>query len=468
MIRVVRRSTAIAAVLAGLLALLVGVAVLLRHRWLPSGRALPGTLVGGWAQPAGLELATWLERRKEPLSEREVYLRLPEETVTTTLGALGVELDVDETARRVLAQAESGSLGERLGRAWQARRGLGDLELAWSFDRERARATLHELGPRIRREPVDAELDLGAHRRVPEQPGWELDLAGTLDQIRDGGCGEGSLFVVATQPIAPRVTTSMLAQVDVSLVLSSYETRFGGTGEGRARNIAQAAARLDGTVLAPDQILSFNERVGERTVERGFTLAPVIFDDELTPGLGGGVCQVASTLHAASVYGGMAVLERHNHSRPSSYIPMGLDATVIYGEVDLKFRNPYPNPVIIHAFLPTPSRLRIELLGQAPPGKVEYTYWIEDKEEFYRRVTTQPWLGSRSIRRQKGSRGYHVRSLVRVLGPDGSSEARAYKSEYRPTPEVYWVGPQHDASLLPELPEGAARVEYDHVTPPGR
>jgi hypothetical protein len=147
---------------------------------------------------------------------------------------------------------------------------------------------------------------------------------------------------------------------------------------------------------------------------------------------------------------------------------MGLDATVIYGEVDLKIRNPYPNPVILHAFLPTPNRLRIELLGQAPAGKVEYTYWVEDKQEFYRRVTTQPWLGSRSIRRQKGSRGYHVRSLVRVLGPDGSSESRAYKSEYRPTPEVYWVGPEHDAATLPELPEGAATVEYDHVTPPGR
>jgi hypothetical protein len=164
----------------------------------------------------------------------------------------------------------------------------------------------------------------------------------------------------------------------------------------------------------------------------------------------------------------MAVLERHNHSRPSSYIPMGLDATVIYGEADLKIRNPYPNPVIIHAFLPAPSRLRIELLGHSLPGKVEYTYWVEEKQDFVRRVTTQPWLGSRSIRRQKGIRGFHVRSLVRIPGPDGSSESRAYKSEYRPTPEVYWVGPEHDASSLPELPEGASGIEYDHVTPPAR
>jgi vancomycin resistance protein YoaR len=463
MIWVVRRLAVVAGVLSGLVTVLVGAGALFCRLWLPPGRALPGTLVGGWAPPPGVELDTWLERRKDLLAEREVYLALPDEVVITNLGALGVELDVDGTARQMVEHAGRGSLLDRLGRAWRARRGLADLELVWAIDRDRAAATLAKLAPRVHKEPVDAELDLGAHRRVPEEPGSELDLERTLAQIRDGGREAGSLFVVATGSVPPRVTSDMLTQVDVSQVLSSHETAFGGTGQGRAHNIAEAAAKLDGTVLAPDQILSFNQRVGPRTAENGFTLAPVIFDDELTPGLGGGVCQVASTLHAAAVYGGVAVVERHNHSRPSSYIPMGLDATVIYGELDLKIRNSYPNPIIVHAFLPTTNRLRIELLGQTPTGKVVYTYWVEEQEDFYRRVTVQPWLGSRSIRHQKGSRGYHVNSLVRLVGLDGKAESRAYRSEYRPTPEVYWVGPELDRSTLPELPDGATRVEYDHT-----
>jgi vancomycin resistance protein YoaR len=408
-----------------------------------------------------MDLESWLVERRIAARGSELYLLLPEDTVATTQGALGCELDVADTLRQVLDHAESGRLIDRLARAWHAHRRLVDLDLSWALDEERARATLTELAPRLRREPVDARLDLVGHRRVPEEAGRELDLELTLDRVRQG-CPEGrSAFLVATRPIPAPVTREMLSEVDVSTVLASYETGFGGTGWGRARNIAQAVRRLNGIVLAPSQLLSFNRAVGPRTTERGFTMAPVIFDDELTPGLGGGVCQVASTLHAASVLGAMQVIERHQHSRPSGYIPMGLDATVIFGELDLRISNPYRVPVMIHAFLPTHSRVRIEILGTDPPGKVDYSYWVEGKQDFYRRVTTKPWLGARSVRRQKGLFGYEVKSLVRWRRPDGEIATRAYKSDYRPTPEVYWIGPEVDPAELPFLPEGATRVEVD-------
>jgi vancomycin resistance protein YoaR len=429
--------------------------------YLPRGRSLPGTSIGGRIQPPAVDLETWLVERQTQAQASEVYLLLPDETVESTQGALGCRLDVAETLRQVLDYAESGRVRDRLARAWQAHRELVDLALSWALDEERARATLTQLAPRLRREPVNARLDLVGHKRVPEEPGRELDLERTLDRVRQGCPEARSELVVATRSIPAQVTREMLSEVDVSKVLASYETGFGGTGWGRARNIAQAISNLNGIVLAPGQVLSFNRAVGPRTVERGFTMAPVIFDDELTPGLGGGVCQVASTLHAASVLGGMQVLERRQHSRPSSYIPMGLDATVIFGELDLKIRNPYPVPVMIHAFLPTHSRLRIEILGSDPPGKVDYSYWVVEKHEFYRRVTTKPWLATRSVRQQKGIFGYQVKSLVRWRRSDGEVVAHAYQSDYRPTPEVYWIGPDMDPAQLPGLPEGATRVEVD-------
>ena len=89
--------------------------------------------------------------------------------------------------------------------------------------------------------------------------------------------------------------------------------------------------------------------VGERTAAFGFYKSPVIRDGILTEGTGGGICQVASTLHAAALLAGLGIVERTPHSRPSSYIPMGLDATVVFPRVDLKVRNPWPYPIVVRA-----------------------------------------------------------------------------------------------------------------------
>jgi len=192
--------------------------------------------------------------------------------------------------------------------------------------------------------------------------------------------------------------------------------------------------------------------------------------DELEPGVGGGVCQVASTLHAAAVYGGFEILQRRSHSRPSGYTPLGLDATVIDGELDLKLKNPYESALIVHAFLPTPTTLRIELLGRDAPGKVEHFYQVKEKHEFVRRVVVEPSLEpNQSKRHQKGIRGYDVVSTLRTTYPNGERRFRTYTSTYYPVPEVYWVGAGTDPSTLPPLPEGAQGVEFGSAekAPPG-
>jgi hypothetical protein len=171
---------------------------------------------------------------------------------------------------------------------------------------------------------------------------------------------------------------------------------------------------------------------------------------------------VASTLHAAAVYGGVEIVERRSHSRPSGYVPMGLDATVVYGEVDLKLKNPFAVPLIIHAFLPSPTVLRVELLGRDTPGKITHTYGVMRSYDFYRRVWTKDFLApGKTIKRQRGIRGYDVVSVVKLEHADGRVDQRQYFSWYRPVPEVFWVGPGSDLSELPELPEGAERVEID-------
>ena len=427
-----------------------------------STRALPGTYVAGKIPPESETLGDFLERRRVELLSHEAWLVLPTDTRRTTFGELGIELDVAQTMRRVEEHAERGNLGARLHRRLKARRGEAEVEAAWSFDPQKARVLLERLAPEVWLDPVDARLDLVEHRRIEEQPGRELDVEKTLAEIENGERSELSVFRVMTKASRPQVTINMLSAIDITKVLSSFETDFGGSGRGRVQNITRAAELLNGTVLAPGQTVSFNRLVGERRVDRGFAWAPEIVNDEMENGVGGGVCQVATTLHASAVFGVLDVLERRSHSRPSAYAQMGLDATVIYGKVDLKLKNPYDSPLILHAFLPAKSRLRVELLGRDPPGKVEHVYAVTKSEDFFRRITTKPELeAGKQIRKQKGIRGYDIVSVVRVTHSDGSVEQHQYRSRYYPVPEVYWVGAGVAADSLPELPKGASYVEVD-------
>jgi vancomycin resistance protein YoaR len=207
-------------------------------------------------------------------------------------------------------------------------------------------------------------------------------------------------------------------------------------------------------------MMSFNDVVGPRTRERGFALAPEILGDEMQMGYGGGTCQASSTLHVAALFGALEIVERQAHSRPSSYTQMGLDATVSYPRSDLKIRNPLPYPVLIHAFLPRPSAVRVEILGGDPVARVEYAYAVTDAEDFVRRVDVKQELApGQRLLHQRGIRGFEVVSLVKLHYLDGREDQRQYASGYRPTPEIYWVAPGYDPDELPPLPEHAKRPE---------
>lgn len=435
-------------------------AALWHATWLPSAQSLPGTLIGDQLPPPGKPLGDWLERRRQHLLDRLAYLRLPEDTVEVRFGDLGLELDVAESLARVFEHSLTGGFGQRIRRAVSARAGNERVELCWTLDEQKARRTFERLAPSIEREPENARLDLRAHRRVEDVPGRRLDVAGTLEELLGGPREEATVFEVRTFEIPAQVQSNSLADIDVSEILSSYETSFRGRAGARAVNIAAAAGYLNGTVLKPGQMVSFDAVVGPRTVARGFTPAPVIVQDELEEAVGGGVCQVATTLHAAAVYGLLDIVRRRSHSRPSGYAPLGLDATVVENEVDLRIRNPYPETLIVQAFLPGNETVRVELLGRRPPGKVVHSYGVEKTTEFPRRVYVKPWLKrGEFVRKQKGIKGYDVVSYVSVRGADPEVRGRSYKSKYYPVPEVYWIAPDEPLESLPELPEGGSGVE---------
>lgn len=430
--------------------------------WPTLERHLPApapVTLGGRVPGAADALSSWVGRRAELEAQGEVALRHPDGVLLVPRRELGLELD-SEAALELLSKPRP-----RVGVFSRLRMALGgpgpepvDIAPTFRLDAARASAWLSSVAAGLRVEPVDARLDLAGRQRIEAASGRELDLGASLSRLAVLGAGDE--LELAFSELPPKVPTSALVGVDPSIVLSEYETDFAKRGGPRVKNIARAARYLDGTVMAPGEVWSFNRTVGPRTLERGFVDAPVIVADEMEEGVGGGVCQVASTLFAASIMGGLDVVRRRSHSRPSGYTPLGLDAVVIDGEVDLQLRNPYPVPIIVHAYLPTPTRIRVEMLGATAPGKIEHSYAVTKSEDFFRRVARRPELAPDKVKRhQKGIPGYDVVSLVRTRYPDGSERLRRYSSTYYPVPEVYWIGSEVDPQSLPELPERATHTE---------
>ncbi|MGC7871098.1 cell wall-binding repeat-containing protein [Desulfosporosinus sp. SYSU MS00001] len=135
------------------------------------------------------------------------------------------------------------------------------------------------------------------------------------------------------------------------LPIAQYTTYFDPGLANRTENIRLAAKALDGKLLAPGERFSFNKSVGERTTEAGYKEALIIEGDSFTPGLGGGVCQVSSTLYNAVILAGLEIIERHRHTLPISYVPPGQDATVAYPELDFKFENNTAASILIRSFV---------------------------------------------------------------------------------------------------------------------
>lgn len=129
--------------------------------------------------------------------------------------------------------------------------------------------------------------------------------------------------------------------------IGEYTTSFSQNDTGRLNNMKLASKKINGTVLQPKEQFSFNRTVGERSSSLGWSESTVIVNKHYVKGIGGGICQISSTLFNAVDNSNLQVVERHPHSLPVSYVPTGRDATVAYGSLDFKFKNNLNQPISI-------------------------------------------------------------------------------------------------------------------------
>lgn len=197
----------------------------------------------------------------------------------------------------------------------------------------------------IYKEPVDAYYTQDPYAVFPSENG--MDFAISLDEAKAMLEEPKDEYVIPLKILYPNVTTNMIGTEAFPDLLSTYSTKYSTRDKDRTTNLQLAANKINGTVLMPGEIFSYNQVVGERTIAAGYKEAPIYVSGEVVDGLGGGICQITSTLYNAVLYANLGIVSRSNHQFVPSYVTASRDATVVYGAIDFKFKNTRNYPIKI-------------------------------------------------------------------------------------------------------------------------
>lgn len=319
---------------------------------------------------------------------------------------------------------------------------------------EEVSATILPLVAEVGKPAKDATFSVsnGVVTIVPAEDGLAADaedLATKLQVVLTGG--QERRAELTMRRVEAELTTEEAKGLGIVERISTFTTEFSSSNKPRVNNIHTLADALDGTLVAPGGTFSFNGTVGERTAAKGYQEAAAIVNGKLVPQLGGGICQVNTTLFNAVFFSGLPVVQRVNHSQYISHYPKGRDATVSWGGPDFKFKNDTPNWILVAAGY-TNSSVTISIYGTNPGYKVTYETgpWTNLTDPPVREVKDPALpVGTRVV----DERGVSGRTIVvtRVVTKGGAEIRRdSFKSVYRPTQEVVRVGTK--AVAVPSSP----------------
>lgn len=196
----------------------------------------------------------------------------------------------------------------------------------------------------IRKDSVDAYYTKDPFCVYPHENGLDFNIS--LEEAKNTiSANNQSEYTIPLKILYPKVTTNMIGTEAFPDLLSTYSTNYAASNRNRTTNLILAANKINGTVLMPGETFSYNKVVGARTIAAGYKEAPIYVSGQVVDGLGGGICQITSTLYNAVVYANLEVTQRSNHQFIPSYVTASRDATVVYGAIDFQFKNNRNYPI---------------------------------------------------------------------------------------------------------------------------
>lgn len=279
---------------------------------------------------------------------------------------------------------------------------------------------------------------------VPHVVGRKIDETQLAAAVKTLDSNEDTEAVIAVSSVLPEITTEVAESRMLKDTLATMRSHFS-TGDendqNRAVNMKLAVAEIDGTILAPGAVFSFNNTVGPRTEEGGYQQAHTYVAGKVINGIGGGICQISSTLYNAVLKSDLGIVERRNHMFTVGYVPKGQDATVSYGSTDFRFKNTTGWPIKIIGNVTDDNYVYFALKGTntAPGKQVIITSEVIKTIPYTTKYINDPTRAQgQTYIQQSGKDGYIVETY-KIIKQDGVeiSKTKISTSKYSPlTKEV--------------------------------
>ena len=213
------------------------------------------------------------------------------------------------------------------------------------FSKEANKIDIDAIHSEIYKEAQDASYTTNPYAVYPSSNGLDFNIS--IDEAKALITGDKDSYTIPLKTLYPNVKTSDIGIEAFPNLLSSYSTSFASSSSNRATNVSLATNKINGKVLIPGEVFSFNGTVGKRTPQAGFKVAGVYMNGQVATDYGGGICQVSSTLYNAVLRANLEIVDRSNHMFEVGYVPIGTDATVSWGAPDFKFKNSRSYPIKI-------------------------------------------------------------------------------------------------------------------------
>lgn len=438
------------------------------HRVIPNVYAGEVNLGGMTREEGILKLKQFFQQ----LEKETLTLKYGNQSWTLPLKTIGVTIDEDTVMDRALRVGHNGPIWKRWNESLHARKEGMHIPLAIKVNRDKLRKEVDNLLADITRPPVDAAFHITSQdeiKIIPGRKGVKVDhtsLHKNLLHLLASGTKPLQLEVSLLN-VPPSRTVEDIRAMGINGLLSSYSTRFDPNQAGRTYNIRVAAAALDGLLVPPGKEVSFNKIVGPRSSEAGYKNAKVILNNELVDGLGGGVCQVSTTLYNAVLLADLTVTERSNHSLPVNYVPIGRDATVAYNYLDFRFRNSTDSYILVKSTVGY-NTITIKIYGNTENKKdVSIKSWVTRVLEPGVVYEEDPNLAKgEKVIKQKGVKGYKTSGIIEITKNGKTITRPLPKSLYPPRDEIIAIGTKETNITIDIQPDIPAKEGEIQVTLP--
>lgn len=310
---------------------------------------------------------------------------------------------------------------------------------------------LEKIYNEIHKEPQNAYYTTNPYKLYPHVDG--VDFAISMEEAKALLQEEKEEYVIPLKITHPEITTDKLGDGAFPDQLSTFSTKYDASNKARSKNLELAASKINGTVVMPGETFSYNQVVGERTIAAGYQEAKIYENGKVVDGLGGGICQISSTLYNSVLYANLEIVSRRNHQFLTSYVDAGRDATVVYGSTDFKFKNTRNYPIKLVCSVKS-GIAKIDVYGvkEETEYKVEIRTTVTSTIPYTTSYTEDASMeAGKEIVKQSGMNGCKSETYkVLILNGQVVSKTLLSKDTYNPMQRVVVRGTKQATSTVTE------------------